>query len=326
MADLVDSIRDGDSTAGTLGIGLGAIARHGRRTARLLAPGVRHRDRRDAVGRVGTAARVGRRRVAADRRRARLRRRVRRPRGRRATAGHALRRARPRPDRGDGRAVPSCPSSSPRRRAIPRPCSNVSTSAPATPAGRWSPSPSSTSAARPRPLRRHRQHLEHDPVRRAAARDGVVAGHRRAAATRHPRIRLSARRGRPGDPALGRADRSLGSWPTTRTSRAQAPVLIAATLLRDDAKRRDDAAVVVATGMMANMGDGKTADQTMAPRPSGWRRRSSARSSRRSRECSPSGGRLARWPRRSAWRARIRSGPRRRCPRCVAGCSTPAAR
>ena len=197
MADVARPVRDGYSTAGTLGIGLGAIARHRRRVRRALHAGPGHRARHAAswprTRRPPTPASaactrpMGDENVCGDA--------FARQGHRRRRHGDAVRRARPRPRRGGGlqrgrrasfhahameRAPPSIVErvhralgAHPRRRASPW---SASIRPPA-----WSGTPGVGNIS------------AWIVPRGGPPGHGLAAGHRRAQGQEHPRVRLPAR-------------------------------------------------------------------------------------------------------------------------------------
>ena len=215
MADLTVSSRDGHSTAGTLGIGLGAIARQAELVRRLLrgragAPCLAARSGRPSrrPRRPGPAA-LTRPMTGEDGQR----RRLRRPDRRGPAPGAGLRRARARPAR-PPRPPTAAAGRLPRRtgRSAGRAWSSTCTGRWRTPAAPRSPSPSWTPATGRAALRRARQHRRRRSST-ATERRGLVslpgiAGHQRP---RDPRVRLPVRPGRPAGHALRRGGRPLAA-------------------------------------------------------------------------------------------------------------------
>ena len=291
MADVDRSARDGHSTAGTLGIGLGAIARQaswldvhsvpGQGTvlaaqvwpAEAPAPAWAAGSTRPMTGEDG------------------LRRRLRRARRRRPAPGAGLRRARPRPA---GRAPP--PHGRCARSAPPRPdrrprWSSTCTGRCRTPAAPRSRSPSST----PTPAWSGTPASATSPARSSTATAAGAAWCRCPAspATSGRRSASSTTRSPPARVLVMHSDGVVDRWNVDDYPGLldRSPLVIAATVLRDAGVRRDDACVLVARAV--------TDDRTAAAA------RACCASSRTS---SWSGSAAARWPPRSAWNARTRSG------------------
>ena len=249
MRDLTPLFADGHSTAGTLGIGLGAIRRlaTGPTSHSVARPG--HRPRRqfwpDAPA-PAAARRPGLTRAARPARRCAATRYAARPHRRRAACCWS--------------ATASATARWPPRRQRARPRSSA-TSEPESPAAllerlhrrhvRTPGAPRSRSPARrrgrPADVRRRRQHRRPVVDRTQPRGHGLAARHRRP---------QPARRSGEYDYPLGpsawwsahrRADRPVGPRATTGLL-GRSPLVVAATLLRDAGIRRDDACVLVVPG------------------------------------------------------------------------------
>ena len=220
MADLTGASRDGHSTAGTLGIGLGAIVRQAELVRRLLRCRARAPSGRPGLAGRGARAGLGRGPHPADDRRDGLRRRLRRARtvdGRRQVLvcdglGHGPLAARPprRPRaRVPRRARPAAPAAVVEH--LHRAMSHTRGAALAV--AELDPAPARGALRRPRQHRRRRRRR-----RRTPARHGLAARHRRPPAPR--RSGSSTTRCAPGAVLVMHSDGVADRWRFDRLSRA----------------------------------------------------------------------------------------------------------
>ena len=244
-------MRDGYSTAGSAGTGLGALSR--------LAEGLRHahRPRRGdghrgaAVGRAARPAWSAPRgsRPSGSRSRSPARRSAAtRGRGWIVTGGRAIprrRRARPRRGRGEGvapggRALRRAPRGRSRGgdRAPPR-------RAPAHP-GRGGGGRRDRPRARARVLRGRRQHRGRGRDGGRRAQHGLAQRHARARRAEDRRVHVPVRAGTRCSCSTPTACRAAGTWTPIPGLAARQPGVIAGVLYRDFRRERDDATIVVA--------------------------------------------------------------------------------
>ncbi len=251
IANLAASLRDGYSTAGSPGTGLGAIAAHGGEFDVYSQPGHGHAACASRPGRSppATAKRCAcRRGQPAEARRAGLRRRLgassQRTRPRRAVRG---RRARPRPGgrrRRRAARVEAVDAASRLRRRPSlmeavhdalRPTRGAAVAVADAASRQASCARSAASATSSASIR----------GAGACAQHGLAQRHRRARRAQDPGVQLSVPARRAAASCTPTASARTGTSPTIPGSRRAHPALIAGVLYRDHSRGRDDVTVVV---------------------------------------------------------------------------------
>ena len=236
------------STAGTLGIGLGAVHRLASACDATRSRSARHRHRRAVLA--GPARGPPPAGGRARPRRSRARRCAGTPTptapidGAAPAAGQRRPRARPAGRRGLRRAAPRA-SATPPRSPPPSCCERMHRRVPRT-RGAAAAVAHARPDGRPGDLRRRRQHRRPDRRGTAAAAawcplPGIVGHNLRDG---HATCDYDARARAPGGAAQRRPHRQVGPRALPRPARPR-PAVVAATLMRDAAVRRDDASVLV---------------------------------------------------------------------------------